>query len=320
MDVRPVGGGPVETGLTQGAGMAAPVVKLGQAAVPGTSPAATAVIDAAILSLLSQPDIARLVVVLEPGQSQNNSAQLAELLQASITAATTGDLAQALESIAAVVTQDPGQAEAVRNDPGLAPVRAQAEALLTRMANIARLDAETRVGEATRAVEGGGVKTLPNWEARPEALLSIAGQLLAAGGHVNAVRAAQVAQVVIDASHWAPTEAAQPLPIADRAQHSDRAGDASDPILPSFFRSWALLRKHAAPRIANLWRRAPLLVLLLGWLGVGLAGGLASWVQRKILPDAVPDGLTDTGFTIWGLGFVALVLVGFYVRVRNVRL
>ena len=72
--------------------------------------------------------------------------------------------------------------------------------------------------------------------------------------------------------------------------------------------------------IAGLWRRAPLLLLLVAWLAVGTAGGLASLLQRKVWPDAWPSWLNDAGFTLWALGFPALVLFGFYMRVRNVRL
>ena len=73
-------------------------------------------------------------------------------------------------------------------------------------------------------------------------------------------------------------------------------------------------------RVEVLWRRAPLLVLLLAWLAIGTAAGLASLVQRKVWPDAWPPWLADAGFSFWGLGFLALVLFGFYARVRNVRL
>lgn len=73
-------------------------------------------------------------------------------------------------------------------------------------------------------------------------------------------------------------------------------------------------------RVAVLWNRAPLLVLLLAWLAIGTAGGLASLMQRAVWPEAWPSWLVDAGFSLWGLGFLALVLFGFYVRVRNVRL
>jgi len=54
--------------------------------------------------------------------------------------------------------------------------------------------------------------------------------------------------------------------------------------------------------------------------GRTVAAGLASLVQRKLWPDAWPSWFVDTGFSVWALGFLALVLFGFYMRVRNVRL
>ncbi|GEM_PF-1792883 len=319
MDVRPVSGGPAGTGLTQGAGMAAPVPRAGQPAIPNAAET-TAIVDAAILGLLSQPDLVRLAAVLEPVPAAQIAAQANALLQEAITAAAAGDAVRALDRVADLIRLDVGRAGSVRAANGLEPVRTQVDALLTRLANVARLDAETRVAEAARLVENGAVPVIPEWEARPEALVSVAAQLLAAGGHPNSVRAGQVAQVVIDASHWAPDPAAQVVPGEPRVP-SGQPVRAGRPILPpSLGPSGASVRVKARARVAMLWRRAPLLVLLLGWLAVGLIGGTASSIQRRIWPDLLPQQWTDAGFTGWGLGFLGLVLFGFYMRVRNVRL
>lgn len=56
----------------------------------------------------------------------------------------------------------------------------------------------------------------------------------------------------------------------------------------------------------KLWLRAPLLALLVAWLVAGL-------VAAAFVP--VP-----TVFDVWALGFLALVGLGFYARVRSVRL
>jgi len=316
MDLQPVSGGTVGTGLTQGAGTAAPIAKPGPVATPNPGQV-TAIIDAAVLSMLSQPDLARLVAVWEPAQTGQLALKTGELLQASIDAANAGDAVRALESVSELAGLDPVRAEALRSDPRIEPVRAQVDSLLARLANLAKLDAETRITEAARAVESGTAR-LPEWDARPEALLSIASQLLDAGGHVNSVHAAQVAQVVIDAAHWAPAAAAVVAP-SEPPTRPAKLGAVTEGAV-RFSLSRIALSKQARARLARLWRRAPLLVLMLAWLAVGIVGGLASWIQRRILPDAVPDGLTDAAFSLWGLGFVALVLFGFYMQVRNVRL
>jgi hypothetical protein len=302
--------------------MAAPVVKVATAAGANNAQA-TAVIDSAILSLLSQPDLARLVAVLEPSQAGLNATKAAEFLQAAITAAAEGDVTRALQEVAEMVRTDPYRAETVRAEPGLSPLRPQVESVLARLANVAKLDAESRVGEATRAVESRGGKPLPEWEARPETLLMVANRLLDAGGHVNSVRATQVAQAVIDAAHWAPAAgaAAPDVPVLRRADGDEERRSSQAMLAPSVMRSWTALRKRApAAQLAIFWRRAPLLVLLLGWLAIGAAGGVVSWIQRRLWPDVWPAWLSDSGFTLWGLGFLALVLFGFYTRVRNVRL
>ena len=320
MDVRPVSSGPAGTGLTQGAGNAGPVAKA-PAATTANNAQTTAVIDAAILSLLSQPDLARLVAVLEPPQTGQNPTRIGEFLQAATAAVAEGDVTRALQAVAEIVRLDPFRAETVRTEPGLEPIRPQMDSLLARLANVARLDAESRVTEAARTVEERGGKPLPEWEARPETLLAIANRLLDAGGHVNSVRATQVAQVVIDAAHWAPATVALPdAPALRRAGNEEERRSSQAITVPGLEGRWAVLRKRAPAQLAVFWRRAPLLVLLLAWLAIGTAGGLVSWTQRKLWPEAWPGWLSDAGFTLWGLGFLALVLFGFFSRVRNVRL
>jgi hypothetical protein len=62
----------------------------------------------------------------------------------------------------------------------------------------------------------------------------------------------------------------------------------------------AVAGRAAASRVQRLWKRAPLLVLLVAWLALGLTGLL--------------------GGDIWPIGLLALVGLGFYSRVRRVRL
>ena len=65
--------------------------------------------------------------------------------------------------------------------------------------------------------------------------------------------------------------------------------------------------------LKNLWRRAPLLLLLLGWLAGGVAGGSLVALLRSDLPPSTVSWF----FEVWALGFLALVGFGFYMRVRN---
>jgi hypothetical protein len=79
-------------------------------------------------------------------------------------------------------------------------------------------------------------------------------------------------------------------------------------------------RRRIPPAVRRLWQRAPLLVLLLSWLAVGLAGGLLYAGLRLVIPEAMPKPGDAAGFGLWGLGFLALVGLGFYARVRRIRL
>jgi hypothetical protein len=56
---------------------------------------------------------------------------------------------------------------------------------------------------------------------------------------------------------------------------------------------------------ARLWRRAPVLVLLIGWL---LAGSIVAILSRESSPI----------LTTWALGFPALVALQFILTIRGV--
>lgn len=320
MDIGPVSGGPVGMGLTPGVGPVRAPANAGSAGETATT-ASVSLRDPAVLSALSEPDLARLVAILQPAQNPQNAALTSDLLQAAIQAAAAGELDRALQQITELTGLDPQRADAIRGESGLQAVRPQIDALLSKLANVAQMDAETRVGQATELVESGAVNVVPGWDADAGTLLAIASRFLETGGHGNFVRATQVAQTVIDASHWAPVEAPA-VGSAAFETRKQKIGQPSPPglLIPALRGSWNAFRKRMPERVGVLWRRAPLLVLLLSWLAIGIAGGLASLVQRGVWPDAWPSWLVDAGFSLWGLGFVALVLFGFYMRVRNVRL
>lgn len=323
MDVRPVGGGLPGADLTQAAGMTPPAPKVTAATTNSAGAQASASIDAALLGALSQPDLARLVAVLEPPQSPQVVSQVRQLVEAVVAAAAGGDVERALEHVTRLVALDPMQVEAIRTEPGVEAVRRPLETLLTQLANVAKLDAETRVAQATEAVAAGREIVLAEWDTHPEILLTIANRLLESGGYVNAVRAAHVAQVVIDGTQWAPAPGmvvATPGVAGNPSKSEEVSGAARAPIVSAFRESWRIVRSRAPGRMTALWKRAPLLVLLLGWLAVGTVAGLGSWVQQRVWPEAWPAWLNDAGFTLWAIGFLALVLFGFYMRVRNVRL
>ena len=316
----PVRAGPTGADLGRTTAAAAPPTKLAGPALTQLQQTSAAV-DAAALSILSEPDLTRLVAILEPAQSSQTAAQLAALVQEVLTAAAAGDLTRVLGGVTQLAALDPTRVEAVRSQAALEPVRAPIDALLTRLAQMARLEAEGRLSEAARVLERSGAQKLAGWDARPEVLLSLAARLLEAGGHVNSLRASQLAQTVAEGAQWAP--APVPAPVEDLAAariRSEIKPLAARPIRTAFSRSWDTLRKQTPVSVRVLWRRAPLLILLLAWLAVGIVGGSASWLLRTLAPDAWPAALASAGFDLWALGFLALVVFGFYMRVRRVRL
>ncbi|MGH9668433.1 MAG: hypothetical protein ACRD9L_28765, partial [Bryobacteraceae bacterium] len=238
-----------------------------------------------------------------------------ELLEAAVSAAANGDTARAIEKLTEFAALNPFRVESLRSEPNLAPIRADVERLVSRLTSIAKLDAGTRLEHATQLTETAGADALPDWDAKPGAVLQIAARLFESGGHDNYVRAAQVAQVLIDVYETAPV--ANPLPSTGRSGRriGPRAGTASRFLWPG----WAAARRQAAPQIRKLWLRAPLLVLLLGWFSAGLASGVALLFLRAITTDGFPPQISSIGFDIWGIGLLALVGFGFYMRVRNVR-
>lgn len=315
----PVGAGPTGADLARAMGPAAPLAKLAGSALTQLQQTSAA-IDAAALSILSEPDLARLAAILEPLSSPQAAAQITELVQSVITAAAAGDVGRVLSELGHLAAASPVRAEVVRAEPVLEPMRAQVDSLLARLAQVARLDAEARVSQASHLVEQAGIQKLSGWDARPETLLLLATRLLEDGGHVNSVRASQLAQMIVETAQWAP--AAIPAPFEDSTPA--RFGLPIEPltggpIRTAFSRSWDAVRKQAPGRLRVLWRRAPLLILLLAWLAVGIVGGAASWLWRMVAPDAWPAALAASGFDLWALGFLALVVFGFYMRVRNVR-
>jgi hypothetical protein len=121
------------------------------------------------------------------------------------------------------------------------------------------------------------------------------------------VRSAELSQIAINQFGIVPTPGSVPAVDAP----SLRIGDSG---------SEGLQANLWSARIKQLWRRAPLLVLLIAWLAAGFVAGSVSAILRILWPpETWPEGFVSAGFEVWGLGFLALVGFGFYMRVRNVR-
>jgi len=82
---------------------------------------------------------------------------------------------------------------------------------------------------------------------------------------------------------------------------------------------WEDLKEIVRETLGQLWSRAPLLVLMMIWLCLGIAGGIVVSLLRELSPENPLIGMSDFCFQVWGLGFLALVGFGFWARVRGER-
>jgi hypothetical protein len=297
--------------LSRVPGQGAPAATSGIPARGDAAPLAAA-FDAAVFGELSAPDVAKLIGILELPRLSANVAQADNLVRAAVTAAAEGAITQALGELTQAVKLDPLRAEALRSEPGLESIRPQIDQFLNRLTAVARLDAEGRMSRAAQLLEALGAEKLADWDARPETLILIANRLLDSGGHVNYLRTTELSQALIDAaSRGLPAITNVPVPFPVAAARVEKDGTRG-----AIWRVFGAVRKHAPPRARALWRRAPLLILLLAWLGLGIAAGVVFALTREFWPPSLIDG----AFKVWGLGFLVLVIIGFYARIRNVRL
>lgn len=137
----------------------------------------------------------------------------------------------------------------------------------------------------------------------------------------EAVRVVDAAQATVAAAVWHPhgLDSAAVLAVAQRFIDS---GQLANYIRAAELGRMVMRHYQAAPRVSPhrrflpgflnaIWRTAPMLVLLLGWLTAGIAGFALSLLLR------LSPGTVATGFEIWAVGF--LVLVGLQFVIKTAR-
>jgi hypothetical protein len=266
-----------------------------------------------LLQDLSAPDIAKLIDLLERPLPTQDTAQLQDLLPIIVSTAAEGDAPRALSALSEIVALDPSCLDILRRDPAIAPIHASIDQFPDRRTTLARLDAEGRLEQAAHEAGSSGTDRLTGWDMRPVTMVLLANRIFDSGGLTNYVRAAELAQVVIDGSQWAPGAVSLPAraPGPARIKSLDAARRPSQAVRRRSGRTSARLRP--------LWLRAPLLILLLVWLLLGIAGGCGSVLWHRFRPDAWPGSLVEMAFQAWGIGFLVLVIIGFLARVRKAR-
>ena len=249
-------------------------------------------------ALAKMPEIIELVTNLDIFVSPPQSPALKqELLLAASAAAATGDVPQALAKVKELVTMNPQQAETVAANSALRAIQPEVLNLIRQLTSQARTQAQERVATAAQAIATGGLKKIEGSQADVRTLLSIASYLFESGRLPDYLLAIELAQIVI--ARYGKLRGKKPVRWA-----ANFTRPKSEPMRARFER-W--------------WMRVPLLILLLAWLGLGLVFGIGSLIVRKVRPDSFDPSIAALAFDIWGVGFLALVGFGFYMRIRNVR-
>ncbi|MGD1069052.1 MAG: hypothetical protein ABSB15_02845 [Bryobacteraceae bacterium] len=200
------------------------------------------------------------------------------LIRAAGEAVAAHDIPRALRSITEWVRLNPEAADSVAHEPSLQPIQNEIRGLLVRIGHDARMSAEAVVTNATQLVDGRTqINLIPGGLDAP-CVLALANRFYETGQLANYLRAESLGRVVIAAYEGAPAPSGGNL----------------------------------AARFRTLWRRAPMLILLVAWLFVGVLGGLSVWARRQ--SGAFPGSLA---FDLWGIGFLALVVLQFYATVYN---
>jgi hypothetical protein len=259
-----------------------------------------------LLRELSAPAITKLLEVIDRPLAPESTAHLESLLRASIAAVAEANAPRALERLAEFAALDPRRAEILASEPGLAPIRPEISQLLSHLTATARLDAESWLERATEHVQAARIQNLVERELSPELALALAGRLLEAGGYANYLHSAELSRMAVNLYIEAPVLAVPEMVARKRVQVPP---EPSQPRPRIEWKAW----------LQRLWRRGPLLVLLLGWLGVGLLGGLVSAVWRSNWLESWPQSLANLAFDLWAVGFLGLVGFGFYMRARSWR-
>jgi hypothetical protein len=303
-----------------------------------------------ILSQVATSDITKLTRILDPSPNPADNRVLDYLLKLAVQEVSNGNAERAVGYLADYATRDPRRAEALPFQPELEPVRDKIDSMVSRMATVARMSAEDGLSRAEQAASDASGK-LSNWDTSADVLVKLAHRLFEAGGYANYSRSAELAKAVSDAGaqskpadqalaaaasasvsaavagqnvnemlpginvpYWVPQEFQVNRVNSSRRPSDTRPYKAGS--LADIRQNWRALKEVSAHAISQLWSRAPILVMLLGWFFGGLGGGVAFAIGSKIWPDSLFVMVGNLAFTLWSLGFLAIVGFGFYARIR----
>ena len=326
MHIAPTGGaagaGVSEAKLPSQTGQSGPVAAAGGiSAATSTQPAVLT--DTAVIRELAVSDLLKLAQILQPSLPPESVARVENLIRETVQAIQEDRREWAVGRFIEAATSDPSRADELRTNPAFDAIRPSVDLLLNRLTNVAKMDAETKLSATEQIFETGGWTKLPHWETAPQALIQIGHRLIEAGGYANYVRTSELA-TTLHIAYLADVDVQRPLPMTGSASLKKEdfrlkrkgAGEASAALA---YYAWESLLQKMPPRLGALWAKAPLLILLGAWFSVGLVAGVFSYLAKIVWPDSWIGAASDFGFTLWGVGFLAIVGFGFWARVRNQR-
>jgi hypothetical protein len=282
-----------------------PVTPAGEIGAVASAAVAAGLTDDRIdpfLQDIAGPQISQLLNLVEQTREAQDPRVLDAMLRKAVVAVHSHNLPGAFTAITELVTLNPERGAQIVNDSAaLAPVRSEVKDLLHRLTLTARLQAEQTLSAATLAVETAPQRGGHAHGLHPQDILALARHFFDSGQHINYVRAAELAQMVL---------AYYPVPVAGvrSAGRSNLLNEALDSLSGAFKPAARTRPPHALHRLKALWRRAPLLILLAGWLSIGLIGAFISLLAGSASQAPVE---------IWATGFLVLVGFQFIVTVRN---
>jgi len=236
---------------------------------------------------------ARALRLLAETLIEGAAAREAELTTATASPAPADRLSVSVEALSAAPLQQLLQTIEQRIFPTSATLR-DISAPATADAKDAALKS---VEKAAQSIEHAGVGVhhphIPE-SLDPQTVLALATRMIETQQYPNYLRATELCNTIVT---WyegplpdAPVSRSIPIERAEKIR-STRLTAATPP-------KWT-------QTTARLWRRAPVLVLLIGWL---LAGSIVAIVSRESSPL----------LTTWALGFPALIALQFILTIRGV--
>lgn len=248
---------------------------------PGSSSGLTG-LDARALRLLAETLIAETSIegtAREPLRAGDPALQPADRLSVSFDALTAAPLQHLLQTI-----------EQRLFPLSAAPQDVSDPAVADAAVSNARAAAQKSLDRAAQAIEQGGVHGphIPE-NLDPQTVLALATRMVETQQYPNYLRAAELSNTIVTwyEGRLPDIPIARPMVIEPAHEAPARSGSAV----------WTRTVTHA-------WRRAPVLVLLLGWL---LAGSIVAILSRESSPL----------LTIWALGFPALIVLQFVLTIRG---